>query len=121
MHQYITGYWAASSYDSRGRRADHNLFISPDGSFTWSTFSGGEDRRSEGRWVHGPTEDVLTFEHMQGADRGRAVPWEINYVTGCEDSNCILVLRWLALASRNLPITFYRVHPPDDPIWHENA
>jgi len=31
-------------------------------------------------------------------------------VRTCEDSNCILALRLVALASRNLPVLFYRVH-----------
>lgn len=36
--------------------------------------------------------------------------WWVLSIHSCEGSNCILVLRWVALASRNLPVLFYRVH-----------
>jgi hypothetical protein len=39
--------------------------------------------------------------------------WAVLSVTGCEASNVLLVLREAILASRNLPILFYRVHCND--------
>jgi hypothetical protein len=115
MHQYITGHWAASNYSAAGGRADHNLFISHDGSFTWSTRSvDGLERRSAGSWTHGPDEDVLRLRHTDG-DSDKVVSWSTHYISDL-NANTILVLRWLALASRDLPIVFYRVHPPDDPV-----
>jgi hypothetical protein len=116
MHQFITGHWAASNYSAAGGRADHNLFISPDGSFTWSTRSvDGLEHRSAGSWTHGPDEDVLRLRSTDG-DGDKVVSWSIHYISDLENANTNLVLRWLALASRNLPIVFYRVHPPGDPV-----
>jgi hypothetical protein len=82
------------------------------GQYQWVTTR--ENRAVEtvsGNWSHGPSEDVLQFEPGQS--------WSVHYINNLEDSNLILVLRWLALASRNLPIMFTRIHPPDDPIWKE--
>jgi hypothetical protein len=120
MHQYVTGHWAASSYDSKGGRSDHLLSLSLGGTFEWNTSRhDGTKRSSSGTWSHGPDEDVLIFRPTGGDDR-EVVLYKISYVSGCEDSNVILVLRWLALASRNLPILFTRIHPPDDPVWQVN-
>ena len=117
MHEFVTGNWAGSAYDIRGRRVDHELFLSPDGSFTWSSgLPSGAPQVTAGRWRHDTEHDVLFLETGVGTSIGSEA-WKIHYVSGCEDANTILVLRWVALASRNLPILFYRVHPPGDPVW----
>jgi hypothetical protein len=117
MHQYVTGNWAASNYTSRGDRTDHRLFLSPDGSWVWTRRdAGGKERRSTGTWTHDAAQDVLQFSHKSGPDEGCTESWSIHFVSACEDANTILVLRFIALASRNLPVVFQRIHPPDDPI-----
>ena len=119
MHRYLTGHWAASGYSVRGERADHVLLLSPDGSFRWTTDS-QTPARSEirtGRWTHDTKQDVLTLSQSDDTGKASEASWSIQYVTGCEDANTLLVLRRLILASRNLPILFLRIHPPDDPVW----
>jgi len=69
------------------------------------------DRRDIGRWFHDESQEVLRMESETLDDNvGMYSSWCVLSVRTCEDSNCILVLRWLALASRNLPVLFYRVH-----------
>jgi hypothetical protein len=119
MHQYVTGHWAASSYNVKGERTDHQLFLSTEGLFEWNMRKAdGTEQHSSGSWNHDANQDVLTFRHS--GDESKVVSWAINYVSGCEASNLILVLRWLALAGRNLPILFTRIHPPNDPVWRIN-
>ena len=114
MHQYIHGHWSASSYDHHGNRTDHQLQLSLDGTFRWLQRSDHAGEQCDnGAWMH-QEDDTITlsddlFEQTSS--------WTVHYVTDLEDTNCLLVLRWLALASRNLPIMFYRIHPPDDPVW----
>jgi hypothetical protein len=43
-----------------------------------------------------------------GSDRPQL--WRVLQVEGMEGANTVMVLRWVALASRNLPVQFYRVH-----------
>jgi hypothetical protein len=42
--------------------------------------------------------------------KDRSSEWWVLAVHTCEKSNLLLVLRQVILASRNLPILFYRVH-----------
>jgi len=116
MHQYVTGQWAASAYSTGGARTDYMLFLSPDGTFGW-TESGGRQAMYVGNWRHGPDEDVLTLNGTDDMGQPVAQRWTIHYVSDCEDSNCILVLRWLGLGGRNLPILFHRTHVPEHVKW----
>jgi hypothetical protein len=36
--------------------------------------------------------------------------WRVLQIVGLEGANTFMVLRWVALASRNLPVLFFRVH-----------
>ena len=121
MHQDVTGNWAASTYSSKGDRMDHLLSLSSSGSFRWTREWNRDagQRRDEraGAWTHDAEQDVLRLTSTAPGDDSETVLWSIHYISGCEDSNLILALRWLAIASRNLPIYFQRVHPPDDPVW----
>ena len=120
MHQYLVGQWAAIRYSTGGVRDDLILFLSADGTFGWAE-SGARHSMYVGTWQHGPDEDVLTLNSTDDMGQPVAERWTIHYVSGCEDSNCILVLRWLGLGSRNLPILFQRTHVPEHLKWRARA
>jgi hypothetical protein len=116
MHQYLRGYWAASAYSTGGVRYDYVLSLQDNGEFSESiTSERSPPSLITGSWRHEPG-DVLSFSFQQDGDQ-KTKRWSILYVTGCETSNCILVLRELILASRNLPLMFARIHPPGDPLY----
>ena len=117
MHKYVTGYWAASSYSITAIRTDHVLFLSPDGAFQWVREADGRRSLRLGTWLHDTEQDVLTLTSTDGTVQPTMESWSIHYVSGSEASNMILVLRWVALASPNLPILFQRIHPAADPVW----
>jgi hypothetical protein len=115
MQSRYVGDWAASTYDSRGRRSDVRLFLSPDGTYQQTTRrEGGDVREDHGRWHHKDGGSTLRLEPatIRPDDRVGATNWEVLSVTTCEDSNCLMVLRWIALAGRNLPVLYYRIHLP---------
>jgi hypothetical protein len=121
MHRYVHGHWAASTYDIKGRRSDHLLFLSIDGTFRWTREWADDDatQREEdaGNWARREADDTLRMVSVSATHDPVPLTWSIRYVTGCEDSNMILVLQVVALISPNLPIMFTRVHPADDPVW----
>jgi hypothetical protein len=102
----------ASEYDVGGRRHDYRLFLDHDGRYERTVrLEPDYERRDTGRWFHDESEGVLRLESDTPDDTDRiSSRWRVLAVHTCEDSNCILVLHWLALASRNLPVLFYRVH-----------
>jgi hypothetical protein len=70
--------------------------------------------RDNGRWEYGEAENVLHLKPESPDDSNREFrAWRVLSVNGCEESNVLLVLRQAILASRNLPILFYRVHCND--------
>ncbi len=101
-----------SEYDSGGRRHDYRLFLDHDGRYERTVRRAPDYERSDtGRWFHEEAEGVLRLESDSPDELDRVSSrWEVLSVRTCEDSNCILVLRWMALASRNLPVLYYRVH-----------
>lgn len=104
----VIGDWRGAEYDLSGRRCDFRLFIDVDGRYTRSVqHQDGEEQRDEGRWEYSPERRVLQF-NSERPDLSDG--WWVLNVTRCEDSNVVLVLRRAILASRNLPILFYRVH-----------
>ena len=101
-----------SIYSAGGRRWDWCLFLDHNGRYE-RTIRREPDyiRRDTGRWEHDEAESVLQLisDTPDENDCGSGC-WRVLSVTTCEDSNCLLVLRELILASRNLPILLYRVH-----------
>ena len=108
----VVGDWMGSQYDVGGRRYDFRLFLDHDGHYERTVRREPDyERRDSGRWFHDEVEGVLRLESDTPDDNDRGSSrWWVLSVRTCEDSNCILVLRWVALASRNLPVLFYRVH-----------
>ena len=104
----MVGDWMASAYDIGSRRHDYRLFLDHDGRYERTVRRESDsERRDTGRWFHDEADGVLRLESDTPADADR---WWVLSVDTCEDSNCILVLRWVGMASRNLPVLFYRVH-----------
>jgi hypothetical protein len=105
----------ASVYSTGGRRYDYSLCLDPEG--TYHRVVRGEDgseRVDQGKWHHAEGEGILRLESETPDDADRiSNRWWVLSVKTCEDSNCVMVLRRAALASRNLPVLFYRVHLPD--------
>ena len=106
------GDWMASSYTISGKRYDFHLFLNPDGTYERVVRCQPEyERVDRGRWHHKESHETLRLESdSPNEDDHISSQWWVLSVKTCEDSNCLMVLRWLALASRNLPILFYRVH-----------
>jgi hypothetical protein len=104
----------ASAYTAGGGRYDYRLFLNPEGSYERVVRGEqGYERADRGKWHHAEGEGVLCLESEAPDDADRVSSrWSILYVKTCESSNCLMALRWAALASRNLPILFYRVHLP---------
>jgi hypothetical protein len=104
----MIGDWMVSNYDATGRRWDYHLFLDHDGRYERSVRSEhGYERRDTGRWECDEGERILL---LSSDSEGRSESWRVLSITTCEDSNIILVLRQIVLASRNLPLLFYRVH-----------
>jgi hypothetical protein len=108
------GDWMASAYTVSGKRYDFRLFLNPDGTYERLVRSGPDhERLDRGRWHHQEGDETLRLESESPDEEDRiSNQWWVLSVKTCEDSNCLMVLRWMALASRNLPILFYRVHLP---------
>jgi hypothetical protein len=106
------GDWMASTYTISGKRFDYRLFLNPDGTFErWTRLEPDRERTDRGIWRHRISDDILQLESESPDEFGHtSVSYWILTVKSCEDSNCLMTLRWVALASRNLPILFYRVH-----------
>jgi hypothetical protein len=108
----MVGDWMGSQYDVGGRRYDYRLFLDHDGHYERTVRRDPDcERRDSGRWFHDEADDVLRLESDTPDESDRmSSSWWVLSVHTCEDSNCILVLRQAILASRNLPVLFYRVH-----------
>lgn len=106
----VIGDWMGSQYDAGGRRIDYRLFLDHDGRYERMVRREPDyERRDAGHWFYDEAEGVLRLESDTPDDTDESSWWVLSVRT-CEDSNCILVLRWVALASRNLPVLLYRVH-----------
>ncbi len=110
----MVGDWKASIYSTGGHRYDYHLFLDHNGRYE-RVVRGDPDneRRDSGHWgIEGEVGgQVITLDSDTPDELGRTtVRWRVLAVTTCEDSNVLLVLREIILASRNLPILFYRVH-----------
>ena len=108
----IIGDWMASIYGIGGDRGDYHLFLDHNGRFERVVRSESrEPQRDSGRWEYDEEERLLSL-HYDAPDPWNRTSshWRVLSVSGCEDSNVLLVLREAVLASRNLPLLFYRVH-----------
>jgi hypothetical protein len=108
----VIGDWMGSQYDVGGRRYDYRLLLDHDGRYERTVCREPDyERKDTGGWFHDKADGVLRLESDTPDDTDRmSSSWWVLSVRTCEDSNCILVLRWVALASRNLPVLLYRVH-----------
>jgi hypothetical protein len=110
----LVGDWMASAFLPDGVRIDHALSLQPDGGFVWrSRLEGGSEHTSQGTWRHDHGEELLYFAPSEsgpiyGPDRPRV--WRLLQIKGWEGIDSVMVLRWEALAPRNLPVLFVRVH-----------
>lgn len=108
----VVGDWMGSQYDVGGRRHDYRLFLNHDGRYERIVRREPDYQRTDaGVWMHDEAQGVLHLKSDQPDEADLlSSRWSVLAVPTCEESNCILVLRRLALASRNLPVLFYRVH-----------
>ncbi len=108
----LVGEWMASTYSIGGVRWDHALCLSPDG--TYQRTIGRQPSASSmdrGTWEHDKAENVLRLMPNRSGGSDQSSLWWILNIAGWEGVNTILILREAILASRNLPILFYRVYP----------
>ncbi len=108
----MVGDWMGSLYSTGGQRWDLFLFLDHDGRYERITrMEPDPERRDVGRWEYDETKRVLvlTSDSPDAYDRATG-RWQVLSVATCEDSNVLLVLRQIVLASRNLPILLSRVH-----------
>jgi hypothetical protein len=114
-----------STYDVGGRRWDFHLFLDLEGRYERTVRRDpGFEIRDTGKWEYQEAEKLLQLEPDAPGDSNKEFRcWWVLSVNGCEDSNVLLVLREAILASRNLPILFYRVHCNDRAYgtgWRKN-
>jgi hypothetical protein len=107
--EYV-GDWMASTYLPDGVRIDYSLALCPDGGYVWRTrHEGRGDRCERGTWPHDRSERTLRFDQSK-PDSDQPQLCRVLQIEGMEEANPAMVLRWVALASRNLPVQFFRVH-----------
>ncbi|HSI37324.1 MAG: hypothetical protein ACAI43_19470 [Phycisphaerae bacterium] len=107
MAQYTHGHWMAVEFFMDGSRTEHELILGPGSTFRWAQSGRRGDRTFSGTWSQ-DAENTITFVPTKGDFDPNDLRWDAE---NWRDSNCVLSLRWAGLASRNLPIFFYRVHP----------
>lgn len=104
----IHGDWMGAFFWLGGERTDWTLSLNVDGTFQRTIVSHTGDTKHEfGDWSFDEESEVIDL--VPEGD-GNKQQWSVLDVTQCERSNTMLVLRRVALASRNLPILLYRVH-----------
>lgn len=108
----MIGDWMGSMYSVGGRRWDLLLFLDHDGRYERTVrMEPDYARRDVGRWEYDETLRTLRLFSDTPDDWDRqSGGWSVLSVSTCEDSNVLLVLREIVLASRNLPILLSRVH-----------
>lgn len=112
VRSLCVGDWMGSQYDVGGRRYDYHLFLNHDGRYERTVRREPDfEQRDIGRWSHAEAEGFIRLDYDTPDESNQtSSSWWVLSVTTCEDSNCLMVLRWVGLASRNLPVLFYRVH-----------
>lgn len=108
----VVGDWMGSMYTINGSRWDLFLFLDHDGRYQRTVrMEPDYERRDAGRWEFDEATRTLRLssDTPDAADR-KSAGWAVLSVNGCENSNVLLVLREIGLASRNLPVVLSRVH-----------
>jgi hypothetical protein len=110
----VVGDWKGSLYSIRGQRFDWQLSLWRNGSYCRRvTGAGSQEINETGTWEVTEDGDVLVFNRKDG----HSSRWRMHDLTSLERARTLLVLRHVALASRNLPILLYRIHPlPGPPV-----
>ncbi|HEV3447438.1 MAG TPA: hypothetical protein VG099_22545 [Gemmataceae bacterium] len=117
----LTGYWMGSTYLPDGRRIEHTLALKCDGTYLHQACAERsklkpEEQERRGMWLHEKDANLLIEKAHSADPESRDNLWRI-----LEYSGSTMVLRWFGLASRNLPILFYRLQPGDvAPSSHES-
>ncbi len=106
----VIGDWKGTIYRIGGERIDWQLSLWRSGDYVRLLSSHTAERES-GKWELIEDGSVLSLT----TESGENSRWAIRDVTGCEMATTLLVLRWVGLGSRNLPILLYRVHPLPGP------
>lgn len=108
----MVGDWMGSRYTATGRRWDLFLFLGHDGRYERTVrLEPDYERRDAGQWEYTEAERVLRLVSDTPDDADRiSGGWRVLSVATCEESNVLLVLREVVLASRNLPVVLSRVH-----------
>jgi hypothetical protein len=108
----VVGVWMGSLYSAAGRRWDLVLFLDHDGRYERTIrMEPDYERRDAGRWEYAEADRVLRLVSDTPDDSDRSSGgWQVLSVATCEESNVLLVLREVVLASRNLPVVLSRVH-----------
>ena len=105
----LVGDWVASAYLPDGRRIEHKLYLREDGTFDWMSIGpDGQEHKSHGSWRHDYSSRIVTFDPDQKKPDERPSRWRVLQIEELGASSSFMVLRWVALASRNLPVMFYR-------------
>jgi hypothetical protein len=105
----IAGNWMGTLYGANGQRYDWALALNTDGSYR-SVDDGGAQ---QGRWTHSvntDAPDTLDLRQDNAAPGSETERYWIHDIIGWERVNTLLILRRVAVASRNLPVVLYRVH-----------
>ncbi len=106
----LAGTWMASSYLPDGVRIDSVLKLNQGRTYEHTSRShteqGIHEELDRGTWILKRDEELLQLQSERSGLENRETGWQI-----IEFSGTTLMLRWLALASRNLPKLFYRVRP----------
>jgi hypothetical protein len=110
----LVGTWMASAYLPDGVRIDYKLVLNAQGSYEFTSRpEAALDRTERGTWMHEKAAKLLHLKAEGPVTGNQESSWQILQIPRWEEVNTILVLRWLALASRNLPVLYYRVHLGD--------
>ncbi len=117
---YIPGYWMGTRHNIDGLPIQCFMYLHQNGKYERSyEYPDGRKTDDKGTWqFHAREEGTKDFHAgilsycADADDKDEEERWWIHAISGCEKSNCLLVLRPAILASRNLPWLFYRIHLP---------
>jgi len=106
------GEWKASQYTIGVLRFDYHAVLRSDGSYEWFEKYPNKEARHAGTYSIDEGDKLLTLTPAEEVSDLMTTRWNILRITELEDARTVMVLRALKLASRNLPILFYRIHKP---------
>ena len=112
------GEWRATQFTFSGKRLDHEPGLSRLGNYRWLTrFSELQPTSHSGVFRQDRIQDRLVFEPTETSTPRL---WKIHRLPGFDDANTIMILREVALASRNLPAFLSRVHAGQFPPIYDD-